>query len=83
MSAAAVELRGASETPGVPYLDSGRHDPALRRQGARSGRERGCWVYIAAEQLARAGFDPLGPAPFYRIWPSSRGGLFVRLYREQ
>jgi hypothetical protein len=63
-------------------LAAGRHDPAKRRQATRGGRDRGCRVYIAAEQLQAAGYDPAGPAPFYRIWPSSRGGLFVRLYRE-
>lgn len=61
---------------------SGRHDPAKRRQALRKGREKGCSVYIAAEQLAAAGYDPSGPAPFYRVWGSSRGGLFIRLYRE-
>lgn len=66
----------------VAYTDSGRHDPAKRRQSKRSGREAGCWTYIAAEQLAKAGYDPSGPAPFYRVWGSSRGGLFIRLYRE-
>lgn len=66
----------------TPYTDSGRHDPAKRRKTQRRGREKGCWVYVAAEQLARAGYDPSGPAPFYRVWPSSRGGLFIRLYRE-
>jgi hypothetical protein len=39
-------------------------------------------VYIAAEELEKAGYPPDGPAPFYRVWGSSRGGLFVRLYRE-
>lgn len=66
----------------IAYTDSGRHDPAKRRQATRGGRRKGCYVYIAAEQLAKAGVDPNGPAPFYRIWPSSRGGLFIRLYRE-
>jgi hypothetical protein len=46
------------------------------------GREKGCRVYIAADELERAGYDPSGPAPFYRVWGSSRGGLFIRLYRE-
>jgi hypothetical protein len=39
-------------------------------------------VYIPAEELAKAGFDPNGPAPFYRTWGTSRGGVLVRLYRE-
>jgi hypothetical protein len=61
---------------------AGRHDPALRRRGARKQREKGCHLYVSAEQLEQAGFDPNDPPPFYRIWPSSRGGLFVRLYKE-
>jgi hypothetical protein len=61
---------------------AGRHDYALRRRAKRSGREAGCWVYIAGDQLAEAGFGHYASPPFYRIWPSSRGGLFVRLYKE-
>lgn len=72
----------APEAPVVPFTDSGRHDPAMRRQSTRGGRDKGCRVYIAAEQLAAAGYDPHGPAPYYRIWPASRGGLYVRLYKE-
>lgn len=64
-------------------LPAGRHDHALRRRSLRQGRERGCWVYVPAEDLLRAGFDPAGPAPFYRTWGGSRGGIFVRLYRER
>jgi hypothetical protein len=61
---------------------AGRHDYGLRRRAKRSGREKGCWAYIPAEALEQVGFDPDDPPPFYRIWPSSRGGLFVRLYKE-
>lgn len=61
----------------------GRYDPALRRQAKRTGRERGCWIYIAAEELEAAGYDPQGTAPFYRVWGGIRGGVRVRLYRER
>lgn len=59
------------------------YDPALRRRATRGGRDRGCRVYVAAEELEKAGWAPGGPLPFYRVWGSSRGGLFVRLYRER
>ncbi len=61
------------------------HDPAARRQALRKGRERGCSIYIAGEQLAEAGIDPSGPVPFYRVWPdrkSKRGRFIVTLYPE-
>lgn len=60
------------------------HDHAERRRSQRRGRERGCWVYIPAEDLKRAGLDPVDPPPFYRTWAdkSGRGGVRVRLYRE-
>lgn len=61
---------------------AGRYDAGLRRRATRGGRDKGCRVYIAAEELSKAGFDPSDPAPYYRVWGSSRGGLFVRLYRE-
>jgi hypothetical protein len=72
------------EPPGdaVPQLEPGRYDPARRRRTIRRGRERGCWLYVAAEELLRAGIDPYGPAPFYRVWGSRRGSVVVRLYRE-
>jgi hypothetical protein len=65
-----------------PKQRRGKYDPALRRRSTRSGRSKGCHVYIAADELERAGWDPDGPPPFYRVWGSSRGGLFIRLYRE-
>jgi len=60
----------------------GRHDYAKRRRASRKGREKGCSLYIAAEQLEQAGFDPDSDPPYFRVWPASRGGLFVRLYKE-
>jgi hypothetical protein len=61
----------------------GRYDALPRRQSKRTGRERGCWLYIPAEELEASGYDPREPAPFYRVWPGTRGGLRVRLYRER
>jgi hypothetical protein len=61
----------------------GRYDALLRRQSKRTGRERGCWLYIPAEELEAAGYAPTEPAPFYRVWAGTRGGLRVRLYRER
>jgi len=60
----------------------GKYDAAARRRAQRRGRERGCSVYIPAEELVKAGIDPDGPVPFYRTWGTSRGGVMVRLYRE-
>lgn len=60
-----------------------RYDVAARRQSKRTGRERGCWLYIPAEELEKAGIDPTGPPPFYRTWGTSRGGIMVRLYGER
>lgn len=59
-----------------------KYDAMRRRRGVRKARERGCWVYVAAEELEKAGIDPTGPAPFYRTWGSSSGSILVRLYRE-
>lgn len=62
---------------------AGRHDHALRRKTIRRGKEKGCWLYIVAEDLQTAGIDPSGPAPFYRVWPGKRRGLTIRLYLER
>ena len=59
-----------------------RYDAAARRRSQRRGRERGCHIYIPAEELVKAGIDPAGPPPAYRTWGTSRGGVMVRLYRE-
>lgn len=59
------------------------YDQAARRRGVRRGRERGCWLYIPAEELQAAGLDSSEPPPFYRIWPRSRRTVLVQFYREQ
>jgi hypothetical protein len=61
---------------------AGKYDAVARRQSKRTGRERGCWLYVPADELEKAGIDPHGPAPFYRTWGSPRGSVMVRLYRE-
>ena len=58
----------------------GRFDQAEPRRGVRKQRERGCSVYISAELLAKAGIDPHGPAPMYRIWAGERGRFVVTMY---
>jgi hypothetical protein len=58
------------------------HDPSLRRQSRRNGRQRGCTVDIPAEVLEQARIDPFGEPPLYRVWPSSKtkGAVYVQLY---
>lgn len=63
-----------------PAAVPGRHDAALRRKASRKGRERGCSLYIAAEELAAAGIDLDGPPPLYRVWPSRKRTLMIQLY---
>lgn len=59
------------------------HDTAKRRKTKRAGRERGCWLYITADELAALGIDPAGPPPYFRVWASGpRPRLVVNLYRE-
>lgn len=63
-------------------MTAGRYDSGARRQAKRKGRERGCWVYIPAEELQKAGHDPHGEPPLYRTWGTRSGGVLVRLYRK-
>lgn len=66
----------------MPQANS-RYDAMARRRAQRRQRQRGVSVYIPAEELARAGFSPDDPPPFYRVWGQPRGGVFVRLYKER
>lgn len=59
-----------------------RYDHAQRRRSVRKGRERGCWVFIPAEELQKAGIDPAGPPPFYKTWGTDRPGAIITFYRE-
>lgn len=63
-------------------MSSGRYDHARRRRSKRAGRERGCWLYVPAEQLERAGFESYDPPPFYRTWAGRRATILVQLYRQ-
>lgn len=63
-------------------MREGRHDYGERRRALRKGRERGCSIYIPAEQLEAAGIDPYGPVPWYKTWPGQRGRFIVVLYKE-
>lgn len=51
-------------------------DHGERVRATRSGRMRGCYIYIDAESLRKAGLDPEATPPFYRVW-AGRGGRFV------
>jgi len=66
----------------APRQETTRHDPAKRRQAVRAGAERGVRLYVAGAELRKAGIDPSGPAPTYRVWASSKGALQVRLYTD-
>lgn len=57
-----------------------RYDPQARRRSKRAGRERGCWIYIAAVELERAGFAGADPPPFYRAQSFRRGTVLVNLF---
>lgn len=72
----------ATETPrgrGRPY------DPAARKRAQRPKRYRGVNVYIPAEVIRDAGYDPDAPI-FYRLNGYQRsakaGSVIVSLYRE-
>ena len=64
----------------------GRYDSQARRRAARTQRERGCWVYIPAEELRAAGIDPYGERPWYRLTGRQRSAngrsVIVSLYSE-
>lgn len=63
-----------------PATSAGRHDAAQRRKASRKGRERGCSLYIAAEELELAGIDPYGPPPEYKAWPGRKRTVLIQLY---
>lgn len=54
----------------------------MRKRALRKGRERGCSVYLAAEQLQAAGV-PLDRPLYYRVWEApGRPRFVVNLYTE-
>lgn len=64
-------------------MRAGKYDAGQRRRAQRRGRERGCWVYVPAEELLKAGHDPADAPPLYRTWGTKSGGVLVRLYRDE
>lgn len=64
-------------------LPAGRYDSAERRLAVRKGRERGCSVYIAAEELLKTGIPLDGEPPAYRVWAGARGRVVIQLYRRR
>ena len=74
--------RRASVSLSPVEIARGGYDPYRRRFGRRAGRERGCWVYITAVELKKAGFAEGDPAPFYRVWGRRNGSVLLRLYRQ-
>lgn len=65
-----------------PPATAGRHDAAQRRKASRKGRERGCSLYIAAEELAAAGIDPYGEPPTFKVWTGRKRTLMIALYQS-
>lgn len=57
-------------------------DHGLRKRATRSGRMKGCYIYIPAERLQEVGIDVSGPPPHYRLWAGRRGSLLVTLYGD-
>lgn len=60
---------------------SSSYDPLRRRRTIRRGREKGCWLYVPADELLAAGFSLLDPPPWYRVWGTKKGVL-IRLYKK-
>ena len=60
----------------------GSYDHARRRRTKRAGRERGCWLYVPAEQLERAGIDPKAQPPYFRTWNGRKRTILVQLYPD-
>lgn len=60
-------------------------DQARRKRGKRQQRERGAWVYIPQEILAASGREHAadGGAPFYRVWTSGKGRVWIQLYDRE
>ena len=60
-----------------------QYDAQQRRRATRGGRQRGCSIYIAADELEAAGWDPAGELPYYRVWGRHRGSVLVQLSRSR
>lgn len=57
-------------------------DRAQRIRGVRRPRCKGIDIYIDSVALERAGIDPNGPVPYYRVWGAPGGRVVVNLYPE-
>ena len=66
-----------------PSTRNTKYDHAALRNGVRRGRERGCWVYIPAEELEKAGIDPFGQSPRYQLWPGRKRTILVQLHKRE
>jgi hypothetical protein len=62
--------------------ESPQYDHARRRRALRSGREKGCWVYIPEDELRKAGIDSEGERPWYRVWAKPKRTVLIQLYEE-
>ncbi len=55
------------------------YDPAEPRRALRHQRQRGCMVYIPAEELARAGVSPEDGPPQYLVRGWGKRRVIVHL----
>ena len=62
--------------------ETARYDDQARRKAQRRPGEKGISIFIPAAELRKAGIDPDGDPPDYRVWGRDRGGVLVRLYRR-
>lgn len=89
MSTQTQRARPAKSTtsPETRQVRPSRYDHAERRKATRARRQKGCYVYLPAEELARAGFSPDDPPPFYKTDGYQRGPnghtVIVSLYRDR
>lgn len=49
----------------------------------RRGRERGCWLYIPAEELSKALGEVPEEPPAYRVWGLRGRTVMAKLYDER
>lgn len=68
-------------------MTASSYDAAARKVSKRTGRQTGCWVYIPGDELAKAGYLPTDPPPFYRVSVYRRltnaASAIFSLYRER
>jgi len=49
------------------WRETSKYDHTERRKSVRAGRQKGVTVFIPAAELRRAGIDPDGPPPDYKL----------------